>query len=250
MTGANLITRIRYLTKTTSVSLTDADALPLVNSVKDEIAGLISQRNEQLFVIPSTFDLVASSVTAREYALPDDILSNLMTVELALDTASPTVFVACLPYPGGMQRLLRNLNGITEAKITTEFTNSNPFYIKMRRSIYILSGTVSALADGGKIRYRLYPADLANLTGVADLNVDPTTTSFGMPKNFHELWARRVGIIWKQGRPKPIPLSDFEKLYDRDMESALDSISDDDYAEEIIGSLPEGDSPSQLGANV
>ena len=133
MTGANLITRIRYLTKTTSVSLTDADALPLVNSVKDEIAGLISQRNEQLFVIPSTFDLVASSVTAREYALPDDILSNLMTVELALDTASQTVFVACLPYPGGMQRLLRNLNGITEAKITTEFTNSNPFYIKMRR---------------------------------------------------------------------------------------------------------------------
>ena len=50
--------------------------------------------------------------------------------------------------------------------------------------------------------------------------------------------------------PKPIPLSELEKIYERDLERALASISSDDLGEEIRGFLPREDSPSQLGSQV
>ena len=255
MTGTQLLTLIRKYTGTTSGTLTEASALVDVNNVKDDLGAKISERNEQLFVIPATFDLVVSSVTAREYSLPSTILNQLVTVEIALDTSDATIFKVCRPYPGGMQRLVRNLDGITEAKITASFTNDTPYYIKMRNSIYFLTGSItsthaSASNARGKIRYRKFPADLANLTGSTDLSVDPTTTTFGIPKSFHELWARRVSIIHKSSKQKPIPLSALELRYDTDLKDALDSISDDDLGEEEFGFLPDEDSASALGQNV
>lgn len=250
MTGTQLAALIRKYTGTNSTTYTDSDVLVDVNNVKDEFGGLISKRNENLFIIPATFDLVASSVTAREYSFPTDILNHLATVELALDTSQATVFVLCRPFPGGLQRLVRELDGITEAKITNYFNNQHPYYIITRNSLYLLSGTISALSAGGKIRYRLFPADLANLSGTTGLEIDPTTSSFGMPKTFHELWARRVSIIFKSSKQKPIPLSSLEKVYEQDLGRALSVISEVDLGEEIVGSLPKEDSPSQLGANV
>mgnify|MGYP001572271752 CR=1 FL=1 len=249
MTGSALNTLINYYCKTNDTVFTQADKLVLVNLIKDELANLISLRNEQVWVMPAAFDLVASSVTAREYGFPTDILNHIITVELALDTTIPTVFVPCVPYPGGMQRLLRELNGITEAKITNLFNNEQPKYVLMRNSIYVLSGTITALTDGGKLRYRLYPADLANLSGSTDLSLDPTTSSFGFPKGFHELLARKVGINWKSSKPKPIPLSALDLLYKQDLGDALDGVSESDLGAEIVGSLPSEDSPSQLGSN-
>ena len=250
MTGTQLAALVGKYTGTTSVTYTDATLLVDANNTKDELSNHIIKRNEQLFIIPATFDLVASSVTAREYSFPNDILNQLVTVELALDTSQSTVFIPCLPFPGGMQRLLRQIDGITEAKITANFTNNRPYYVIQRNSIYILSGTISALSAGGKIRYRLYPADLANLTGTSELNIDPTTSSFGIPKSFHELWARRVSIIFKSSKQKPIPLSPLEKNYENDLENALNSISESDLGEEIRGFLPSSDSPSVLGSSV
>ena len=250
MTGTQLATRIRKYTGTTSTTYTDAQALADVNVVKDEIAAQIAQRNPQKFIIPATFDLVASTVTAREYSFPSDVLNHIVTLELALDTAQPTVFVPCTPYPGGLQKLLRDLNGITEAKITNLFTNEEPHYVLQRDGILILSGTISALSGGGKLRYRLYPADLASLSGSTDLSLDPTTTSFGMPKNFHELWARRTSIFYKTMRPNPMPLSALEKVYETDLKVQLDAISESDLGGEDFGWLPPGDSASELGANV
>lgn len=250
MTGTQLTTRIRYLTKQDSVTLADADLLPIVNTVKDAFAEEIIKRNEEYFIIPAFQDLVASTVTVREYPLPDDLLSQLATVELALDTSNPTVYIACLPFKGGLQRLVRELNGITESKITNYFTNQAPQYYLTRRGIYILSGTISALSNGLKIRYRLYPADLANLTGSTDLSIDPTTTSFGLPKQFHELWARAVSIEWKGAHPGSVPLSEKEKNFANDFQAKLDSISDDDLGAETFGFLPVEDSPQNLGANL
>lgn len=242
MTGTQLATLIRRYTGTNSTTYTDAQVLVDVNNVKDEIASLIAGRNEQKFIVPAAFDLVASSVTAREYSFPTDILNHIVTVELALDTANPTVFVNARPYPGGLQRLVRQIGGITESKITNAFTNDYPYYIIMRDSVFILSGSISALANGGKLRYRLYPADLANLSGSTDLSLDPTTTSFGFPKGFHELWARKVSIINKSQRPNPIKLSALELNYENDLEKQLSAISDSDLGSEVFGSLPAGDS--------
>ena len=242
MKGTELATEIRRKTGTTSTSLTDAVLLPIVNFCKDELANLIAQKNESYFVIPTNFNLVASSITAREYPWPDDVLNHIVSVELAFDsTQSPLKYVEARPYPGGYQRLIRQINGMTEGKITNNFTNEDPFYVLVRRGIYILSGTISAVTDGGRLRYRAYPADLANLTGSSGLDLDPSTTTFGMPKQFHELWARLVSIHWKNGRVKPIPLSPSELNYKNDLKEALDAIATTDWGEEIIGSIPQDD---------
>src|SRR3990167_3753626 len=102
MTGTQLAALVGKYTGTTSVTYTDATLLVDANNTKDELSNHIIKRNEQLFIIPATFDLVASSVTAREYSFPNDILNQLVTVELALDTSQSTVFIPCLPFPGGM----------------------------------------------------------------------------------------------------------------------------------------------------
>lgn len=240
MTGTELATEIRRKTGTTATSFTNAVLLPIVNFCKDEISNLIAQKNESYFIVPANFNLVTSTVSAREYPWPDDVLNHIVSLELAFDsTQSPLKYVEARPYPGGYQRLIRQINGLTEGKVTNNFTNEDPFYVLTRRGIYILSGTISAVTDGGRLRYRAFPADLANLTGSTDLGIDPSTITFGMPKQFHELWARLVSICWKSDRVKPIPLSARELNYENDLKEALDAIATTDWGEEIIGSIPE-----------
>lgn len=254
MNGTQLAAKIRSeYTKTTTDTLPDSRLLPIVNDVKDEISARIAMRNESIFMMPAYQDLQNSSITAREYALPDDMMSNLFTVEVALDPAAPTAFIQAKPYPGGIQKLMQDIGGMTEAKIAGAFSNQTPYYILVRRGVFILSGTITGFSTGNggfKIRYRVFPADLANLTGTSDLSVDPTTTSFGVPKQVHELWARRAGIIWKQSGPDPIPLSELEKSYEYDLKYAIDSISEDDFAREEFGWIPPNDGPGVLGASV
>jgi hypothetical protein len=83
-----------------------------------------------------------------------------------------------------------------------------------------------------------YPADLANLTGLTDMAVDPTTTSFGFPKQFHELLARRVGMERKMRTPGA-KLTQLEMAYETDLRKALDAIAHQDLSLEIIGELPQ-----------
>lgn len=213
------------------------------NDAKNELASLISKRNKSLFMMTDTQNLVASTVTAREYSYPSSVLNNLFTVELALDTSDATVFVFCEPYPGGFARLSREINGITELKITNNFDNTNPRYVKTRNGIYILSGTIAATTNGLKIRYRLYPADLAtaDLSGSTDLSVDPSTTTFGMPKQFHDLWVRRTSIGWKGDHPGAVPLSPLEQRYDKDLEDQLVAIQEDDFAEDFVFGVAKND---------
>lgn len=238
MTPTALSAKIRYYTRTNTTTLPDAELLVLENDVKDELAAILVQRNEQVFVIPQLGDLVASSVTAREYSLPDDVLGGLVTVQAAFITASPLDYVPAIPYPGGMVQLTQDLNGLTEAKIVNKFSNQIPKYVLTRRGIYLLSGTIIAVTSGLKILSRIFPADLASVSGSTDLSVDPTTTSFGMPRVLHELWARRASIVWKSSRPKPIELSPLEKTYEPDLERMLETLELDDDQEEIIGTVP------------
>ena len=251
MTGTELGAAVRRRLGSVSTNvLSAADLLVIANEAKNDLALQIAERNSQYFTVPVLFNLVASSVSAREYPWPDDILSRLVTVECDFETGnSPLKYLPLKPYPGGMERLTDDIGGITEANIIANFSNDDSnecgsvlgcgaFYVQTRRGIYILSGSIVAVTNGGKIRYRAYPADLENLSGSTGLHLDPTTTTFGMPLQFHNLWADLCAIKYKTERPNPIPLSEREKEYPIRLEEALRSIGKDDQREEVFGSLP------------
>ncbi len=248
MTGSQLATDIRRRTGTSSATLPDATLLPIVNFVKDEICSRITEKDENYFVIPALNNLVVSSDTnwTREYALPDDMLNNLVSVEIdPLGTSTPLNYVQCRRI--AFAQALKISQGLTEHNITNIWDNNQPYYFIQRRSIYILSASIAAVTNGLKIRYRAYPTDLANLTGITGLEVDPTTTSFGVPRQFHRLWAMKISIEWKQGRPKPIPLSEDEKDWEKEMELRLGEIKKNDLKEELISLFPQGSREGEWG---
>ena len=237
MTPLGLATKVRNYTRQTSATLTDANLLLLLNPVKDEIANLISQRDNtgNLFIVPSLDDLVANQ---REYAFPADVLNHLYSVELAFATASPLAYVLARPEPDfynwGYAR--------TEANVVALYTNTEPFYEIQRNAIYVYSGTIASVTDGIRIRYRVFPADLAALTNnTVDLSVDPSTTTFGMPKQSHELWARRAAIEWKTQHPGAVPFSVLDNRYDKDLNMMLNGIVKPDFQGEVFGSIPYDD---------
>jgi len=227
MTATTLAALIRYKTKTNSTTFSDADMLELVNIFKDEISSMIVERNNGMFLIPTTFDLIASS-TSREYAFPSDTLNRIHKLEIKFASGDSR-------FPS---RYLKDYRGSeTESEIVKQFSNAPERFAHLirRRALLILSGTIVAVTDGGRLWYHAYPVTLANLTATVDLDLDPTTTTFGFPRQFHELLARRVSIERKGSQPKPIPLSPKERTYDADLKIQLDAIAHVDNSAEIIG---------------
>ncbi len=227
MTGTQLAALIRYKTGTNSTTFADSDMLPLVNTFKDEISSMIVERNQGYFLVPTVFDLVASS-TSREYGFPSDKLNRMHKLELkfsASDSRFPSTYIK--DYRGSE----------TESEIVKQFGNGEGEFAHTirRRALLILSGTITAVTGGGRLWYYAYPVDLTVLSGSTDLSVDPSTTTFGFPRQFHELLARRVSIEFKGAQPKPLPLSRQELNYERDLAVQLDAISHIDESAEIIG---------------
>src|SRR5690242_8604114 len=89
MTAKKFANKIRTYTKQTSTSLVDADILLLANPIKDQLSELIASRDIKgnYFIIPALLDLTAGQ---REYALPDDILDHLYSVEVAFSNTTDT----------------------------------------------------------------------------------------------------------------------------------------------------------------
>lgn len=239
MTETTLAALVRKKTGTNSTTLTNADLQPWLNIFKDEICSLITQRNNTLWIVPALDSLMLNQ---REYAQPSDVLNHLISIEVAMTTDTPLKYVDAKPYNRRDFTL-----GLTESNISSSFSNSFPRYFRRRRAIYLLTGAIIAVTDGLRVTYRAYPADFASaLNGTTALEADPTTTTFGFPRQFHELLARRVGMEWKQSRPNPIPLNELEKNYERDLEAQLDAISREDFYEGITGSLPASDNGYSL----
>lgn len=228
MTGTQLAALIRFKTGgTNATTFPDTEMLPLVNIFKDEIASKIVEKDAGYFLVPTDFDLIASS-TSREYKFPDDMLNRFKKLELkfsATESKKPATYLK--DYKGSE----------TESEIVANFGNAEGefFYTIRRRAVFILSGTIIAVTLGGRFVYYSYPVDLANLSGVVDLSLDPSTTTFGFPIAFQELLARRVSIEWKSAQPKPIPLSRHEMNYENDLKLALDALSTVAEQGEVIG---------------
>jgi len=230
MTGASITSYIRRLTRTNSTTYTDADLLADINLFKNEIASHIQQVRPTIWNMPALDDLVADQ---REYAFPSDVLNHIVSLELK--------FTASGDYVLAKPIARKHYNDVLqESVIVSNFDNQNPRYFIRRKALYILSGTIVAVTNGIKLVYDAFPADLDNLTGTEDLSIDPTTTSHGFPREFHELLARRVSINYKN--INNIALNRQDLTYDIDLEKALNNFSTANLDESIIGTLPPSDS--------
>lgn len=238
MTGTQLAALIRRKTKTNSTTYSDANLLVDVNLMKDEIAIRIQKVRQKMWNIPTLDDLVADQ---REYPVPEDILNNIDNLELKFSATGDYVkaeFISRRHYGDTLQ----------ESKIINSFDNLEPRYFIRRQAIYILSGAIIAVTDGLRLVYNSFPADLSSLTGTSDLSLDPSTTTHGFPREFHELWARRVSIEYKSREPG-MKLSERELNYDIDLDKALDDFSTVDLSKQIVSALPSSDKRGDEGYN-
>lgn len=208
-------------------NLPDTRILLLANVFKDEISKDINKANADIFGTIFTRDLEANR---REYAMPDEILSNIKTVEVKLDGSNQLRLTQF--------DLNSDKRPTNEANILLNFANRPKFDI-YRRALWIYSGEAIKKVVGGLIlRAIIYPADFTDLTDETDMAVDPSETTFGFPRQFHELLARRVSIAYKTGLDKPRPLSEKEKLYEADLAKAVGSISNQDLDSSVIMKVP------------
>lgn len=233
MTPAEFAQHVRFMTRTNSTTLTDAEILALMKIRQDEIAKDIIDADEDIFLIPQYTSLVANQ---REYSLPSDMLSSIKRIEAKLDG---TNWVR-------LQELdISNLKDtiLTESEITEQFSNDVDcaFFDLSRKSIYIYSGTITNVANGLEVWVNTFPPAITDLTSTTDMSVDPSTTTHGMPRELHEIWARGVIIDWKSSRENPIPLSEKEVVYGVDKIKAINSLKPQNRDRQVISSTPYED---------
>jgi len=146
---------------------------------------------------------------------------------------------------------------VSEANITSVFNSSqvsegNPNGARfdiMRKAIKIYSGTISAVTDGLQLWCMTYPAAITDLTSTTDMSVDPSTTTHGIPREMHEIWARGVIIDYKESKEKPIPLNERELKYEFDMEKAIETLKHGNLDREVMGGIPPASDRGNDGAD-
>lgn len=251
MTPLKLATYIRYKTRTNSTTFPDTDMLPLVNFRQDELARRLMaslSEDEDIFQSPNTDSLVADR---REYAFPADVLARIKRVEAKLNGTDWVLLhsMDINEYKGTHDEdtIVENFNNEQYDKTTNSYGAQ---YDIARKAVYIYSGTITAVTDGLKLWCFDYPTLVTDLTDAAtDLEEDPDTTHHGFPRELQELLARGVIIDYKESREKPIPLSEREQSYDKDVNIAIESLKHGDMGREIIASLPPASSRGDNGFN-
>lgn len=237
MTGANFASYLRLITRTNSTTLPNSEIVLMANVVKDDLAKEIIKADEDFFGGIAERDLVASSltdITAREYSLPEKII-KIKKVEAKLNG---TDWIPLNEF--NINQFKRTTN---EEEILNRFGNNEgeAFYDIFRKSLWIYSGAITATTLGLKLWQIVFPADITTdtLALTTDLSLDPSTTSSGIPRQFHELWARKCSIIYKSNREKPIPLTQSEQNVDKDMELAMSSVRNSNLDRENAAELPD-----------
>lgn len=208
---------IRYHTKTDTDTLTDAELVLLANVEKDNLAKEIAKVNEDIFGMWYVRDLEED---VREYSFPSNILSNTKYLEVKIANGG-TEWKKFSEFD-----LTAYQRTTDEASIVQNFAGKYLFDI-FRKSLWLYcEETIIDVTDGIKLWAIQFPADLttAMLSSTTDMSVDPTTTSSGMPRESHELWARATIISYKNSQEKPIPLTEKELNYKDDLRLMLNSL--------------------------
>ena len=210
----------------------DADVLDLANTFKDEIAALIVKEvDEGYFQIPSVRDLVVSQ---REYDLPIDMLGHFDYITAMLDGINTDRL--------NEADLSWFKRGLDEADIEQRYMNKKPEFIKLDQSIFILSQNPIIAVPGGLTMWgAAFPADFANLTDTADMSNNPSPTTHGFPRQFHELLVRRVRIEWKNAKDRPIALTEREKNYEVDLMREIENLKDENRDRAASPKVPYDD---------
>jgi hypothetical protein len=233
MTPAKFATYVRYRTKTNATSFSDAELLAYMEMRQDEIAQAILKIDEDVLLIPQTTSLVLNQ---REYPMPSDIISRIKRVDAKLDGTKwlhlDETDITQLDFPIS-----------SETDIVNHFSNNHGLakFDIIRKSIYILSGTIITVAGGLKVWVDTYPTPITDLTSTTDLSVDPSSTTHGIPRPMHKIWATGVIIDYKSSKEKPIPLIEREQNYELDMQNAILTLKHGNLDREVIASTPYND---------
>ncbi len=233
MTPKQFAEYVRLKTRTNATTFTDANILALMAVRQEEIAAAIIKTDEDILLIPQTTSLV---LNRREYPMPSDIISRIKRVDAKLDGTNwlhlEETDITQIDYPIS-----------SETDITNHFSNSEGEckYDILRKSVYILSGSIVAVADGLKVWVDTYPATITDLTSEVDMSVDPSTTTHGIPRPMHKIWATGVIIDYKSSKEKPIPLTEREQNYELDMQNAIATLKHGNLDREVTASVPDDD---------
>ena len=232
MTPFELAFHIREQTKTNATTFPDANILSLVKIYKDEIARRILEADEDTFILPQNASLV---VNQREYSFGSDVLARMKRVEAKLNGTDWVKLVE--------MDLSGYKHTTDEATIVNYFSNEEgeAKYDITRKSLWIYSGAIIDVTDGLKLWVNTYPAEILDLSSTTEMNIDPSATTHGLPREFHELLARKIIINYKENREKPIPLTQTEQNYEQDMLKAISTLRHGSLDREVFGSVPEND---------
>ncbi len=221
---------IRYKTKTNSTLFTDIEIMRLANIYIEKFAQRIVEADEDILGTKFEANLVAGQ---RQYSLPNDLI-KLKRVEINLDgtdwVIADEIDIAFMDVTSD------------ESSITTNFEDTDPKYRIFQNSLYIYSGsTIIDVANGLKMWGLMYPAPITDLSFTTDMSEDPSTISRGMPKQLHELLARKVIIAYKESKDKPIPLSEDERSFEFDLKRAINDIRNINLDRDAEYMLPYND---------
>lgn len=207
MTGQTFTALIRYLTKTTSTTLTDADIVMLANVEKDNLAELIASNvDEGYFNVDEVRDLEADT---RRYTFDSAMLKAIKYIAAKLDGTNWTYLTQTdFGYFAG-----RELPLLENTEIKSEFANKAKFLIS-GLEVWLLTGDdIIAVSEGLKLVTEVYPEDITTgtLSLTADISIPTSTTAVTLPRATHRVWAHMVSIAYKSSKDKPLPLTAEEK---------------------------------------
>lgn len=233
MTYAELAAYVRFKTRKNSTTFTDADILASANVWKDDFAVRVAKRNEDFFRLEFLTDLIADQ---RQYQLPDEAF-QIKYVEALIDGTNwrhlREFDLNSFPQGGGsledpLDLGVNNpdsLNTTDETSIRRIFAQRRPMFELMDKSIFLYTGeAITNVTDGLKLNAIIFPAKFTDLTSTTDMSVPPSSVSHGIPRQFHELLARRIIIDYKESRDKPLPLTEKEVSYEADFDDMLDAV--------------------------
>lgn len=234
MTPAQLATDVRFRTQTDSTTFTDAAIMAKANNYIAEFSREAVKADEDVLGMIATVDLVATD-TSREYSMPTGFM-KMSRIEAKLD--------------GSNWVRLEELNPVTYARTTDEttilenFTNleGGAFFDLFRGSIWLYTGEVAAtVTDGMKMWYHIYVSPLTDMTSTTDMSVAPSTTTAGLPREFHELLSRYISRDFKSSGDRGLQLAEDERevLLRQDRMEAVYNLTGMNTNRSTLGLVPE-----------
>lgn len=248
MTPVEFAYHVRDQTRTDSVTFTDALIMRYMKIRQTELAQDILKVDEDILLIPQVTDLVADQ---RDYPQPQDLLSRIKRVEAMLDGTNyiPLTEIDITQIGVAISSETDITDVFNNLQYSKAVNSAGARYDLIRKSLYIYSGTITAVTSGLKVWVNTWPTQISDLTATDDMSQDPSTTTHGIPRSLHEIWARGVIIFFKDSRDKPIPLTERELKYDIDKKSAIVTLRHGNLDREVIGDLPPASDRGNDGAD-